>query len=297
VTEQADDLVDVLLAIARGERNAARAGLRALVMQHPKDDLAAALARFVDQSEAADVYGAPTAFQAFIDHGDNPALYDSTIAHVRQRLAETRPRALIDIGAGDGRVTRAVVPDSVNHITLIEPSDALLDDAAAGTGWPVPPHRFAGTLRSFVENDSTQQPADETVTMSTFAMSTMSPSERTELLRRLSTLADRLLIVEFDVPDVEDRSPQHAHYCVQRYRRGIAEYAEHRDVIDGFLMPVLVGQFDPTAARHTFEQSAGSWQRSLATAGWSSTALPIHDYWWAPATLFDATTDASKRSH
>jgi hypothetical protein len=84
---------------------------------------------------------------------------------------------------------------------------------------------------------------------------------------------------------------------VQRYRRGIAEYAEHRDVIDGFLMPVLVGQFDPTAARHTFEQSAGSWQRSLATAGWSSTALPIHDYWWAPATLFDATTDASKRSH
>ncbi|MCP3989290.1 MAG: hypothetical protein GY724_09465 [Actinomycetia bacterium] len=60
-------------------------------------------------------------------------------------------------------------------------------------------------------------------------------------------------------------------------------------MIDGFLLPVLVGQFDPTQPRHTFEQPVDTWCQQLSDAGWSQiTSRPVASYWWATAHLIEA---------
>jgi hypothetical protein len=60
-------------------------------------------------------------------------------------------------------------------------------------------------------------------------------------------------------------------------------------VIQGFLMPVLTGQFDPARPRMTWEQPIERWIDDLGDAGFDRvTSEPVHDYWWARASLIHA---------
>jgi hypothetical protein len=68
----------------------------------------------------------------------------------------------------------------------------------------------------------------------------------------------------------------------------VREYADHPDVVAGFLMPVLVGQLDPSRPRYTFEQPIAAWVDLLEAAGFAVVTTPVFDYWWAPAVLVDA---------
>src|SRR5690606_32792874 len=102
---------------------------------------------------------------------------------------------------------------------------------------------------------------------STFALSAIAPASRRQVLARLARSGGRLAVVEFDVPSFADRSPEHAEYAVDRYAAGIAEYGGDELVVQGFLMPVLAGQFDPSVPRLTWEQPAGAWVDELREAG------------------------------
>ena len=90
-------------------------------------------------------------------------------------------------------------------------------------------------------------------------------------------------------------SDERIRLALDAFTRGMDEYAalggdEGRLVIDGFLVPVLVGSFSPVAREETtFEQPIAEWSRELTKAGWEVTKTTrLFDYWWAGAYLVDA---------
>ena len=78
-----------------------------------------------------------------------------------------------------------------------------------------------------------------------------------------------------------------ARHIRQPGSRQLSETARHA-LAQGFLLPVLCGYFDPTAAHSTYEQPIADWIAELAAAGYTATARPLDDYWWATAQLIDA---------
>ncbi len=274
-----------LLAIGAADPARARTILAACPAD---DDLAAALRRLLDRQASGGVYDDPTAFQSFIDHGGNPALYAAAIDAVAALHRTRRPTTVLDIGCGDGRVTAAVLGPSTTVVDLVEPSPEMIAAAAplvAGKGATVRAHTM-GIEDALTADTSTGWD----LVQSTFALHNLPPPRRAEVLTRLVTRSGLLALVEFDVAAFADGSPEHAAYCEERYRRGIAEYAEHPEVVDGFLMPVLAGQFDPTRVRATHEQPASAWAAELTDAGFVGVEVtPVLDYWWAPAVLVTGT--------
>jgi hypothetical protein len=120
---------------------------------------------------------------------------------------------------------------------------------------------------------------------STFALHTLAPDDRDGVLRALAGRVAALVVVEFDVPVFADRGPEHAAYCVERYERGLAEYRDDGGLVaQGFLMPVLVGQFSPGLPRVTYEQPIARWVDAVVDAGFGEVhARPVCPYWWADA--------------
>lgn len=279
-------LVDALVEVANGDRRAAATIVEQCVTADPSDRLAASMLEAL-RSTNGDVYATPGGFQAFIDNASNVTLYDATIDHLRRRHDELRPTSVVDIGCGDGRVTRACLTRSVAAVHLVEPSESLLRDAMTRTGWPVTPAPHPADASRFV---ATLDAADHfALAQSTFALHTIAPEERSRALASLRAHTERLIVVDFDVPAFADRSRDHADYAIERYRTGVDEYAEIPEAISGFLMPVLLGQFDPSATRHTFEQPVAQWVDEVAAAGFDPMVEIIDDYWWGPAFCLEAT--------
>ncbi|MFN3220184.1 MAG: methyltransferase domain-containing protein [Acidimicrobiales bacterium] len=279
-------LVDALSEVANGDRRAATTTVERCVAAHPSDLLAASMLDAL-RSTSGDVYATPDGFRAFIDNASNVTLYDATIGHLRRRHDELRPASVVDIGCGDGRVTHACLAPNVSAVHLVEPSESLLGDALARTDWAVTPTPHCADLSQFV---ATLDAADHfALVQSTFALHTIAPAERSRALASLRARTDRLIVVDFDVPAFADRSREHAEYAIERYRIGVGEYAEIPEAISGFLMPVLLGQFDPGATRHTFEQPVARWIDEVAAAGFDPTVEIIDDYWWGPAFCLEAS--------
>lgn len=282
-------IVDVLLAIAAGERRRALGGTEVLAAAEPAERLPTALLRYLRANPPGDVYTSPEALTRFIDGGSNRAMYDVLHAALRERYGALGPASLLDLGCGDGRVVAASSVPSIARIDLVEPSAALLDLAVAAlAGTAAAVHGHAETAAAFLEGDGAGDRWD--VAQSTFALHTMPPDDRAPVLRTLAGRVGRLLVAEFDVPAFADRSEDHAAYCADRYERGLREYDGDAVVAQGFLMPVLVGQFAPGAVRHTHEQPAAAWADELRAAGFTDvTVTPLHPYWWADAVLLEAT--------
>lgn len=285
----ADDdrpLIAALGSLAAGDAPAARAVLSDHLANVPDDALAAAVARHLDTVRAGGVYDQPEAFQAFIDHGDNPALYAGTIAALRAVHEELRPGSVLDVGCGDGRVALGSLTDATERIDLVEPSASLLRQAVATFAeFGRAPHPHQVGIEEYLAVGDTRWD----LVQSTFALHNLDAWRRGPVLIQLAERAWRLAIVEFDVPAFADHSPEHAAYTVRTYRRGIAEYADHPHVVDGFLVPVLLAQFDPTRPRHTHEQPTLSWEAELTTAGWRHVrSRKVADYWWATARITTA---------
>lgn len=245
----------------------------------------AALERYL--AERGDVYTDPVAFERFVDGGGNVALYRDAAAALRELHIRAQPRRAVDIGCGDGRLSSTLVRPSLEHIDLVEPSAALLAAAVSrlgDTGPTVAPHQM--TAEQFVDVPTS---AAWDVAQSTFALHAVDPRARRSVLSALATTVRRLVVIEFDVPAFVDRSREHAAYAVDRYAAGIAEYESDELVVQGFLMPVLVGQFDPAQPRHTWEQPVEAWASDLRAAGFHDVRhRRVHDYWWAPACLIEA---------
>ena len=65
-------------------------------------------------------------------------------------------------------------------------------------------------------------------------------------------------------------------------------------VMDGFLVPVLLGFFQPDTATN-FEQPIAAWEDDLAAAGFGDVrSEPIFRYWWADACLVTARSPRAR---
>ena len=292
----ADDIVDSLLAVAASDHDravaSARAARRSAPPGTPSGRLADALLRHLDGGEG-DVYDDPAAFERFIDGGGNVGLYRRAHAALVEHHEHLRPATVLDLGCGDGRLTDAAVrPDrGLERLDLVEPSAELLAAAEARlAGQPVVAHgRTAQELIDGLADDARWD-----VAQSTFALHAVPPDDRARVLAALAQRVRCLLVVEFDVPPFADRSPDHARYAVERYAAGVAEHEDDDLVVDGFLVPVLVGQFAPDRPRHTWEQPIATWAADLTSAGFAEVHHTlVHPYWWAPAHLLTAEVRSS----
>ncbi len=255
------------------------------------DDLCDAIGRHLRASPGGSVYTTPDGFRAFIDNCSNVALYDDVIRRLRGVHGDLCPSSVVDLGAGDGRVTSAVVRDDIGTIDIVEPAADLLRSAIENQSWPVRPTPHQATMHEWVASLPPGRVYD--LIQSTFALHTIAPDQRHDLLLSMQSHVRHVAIVDFDVPRFEDGSRAHADYVAGRYRRAIAEYREFPLAIDGFLIPVMLGQFDPAIERATFEQSGDRWVEQFRAAGYTVAIEPIHDYWWAGAFVLLATSPSS----
>lgn len=276
-----DPVVAALVDLGAGHRAAAEWHLAA-----SDDPLAGALLDGLHRGDG-EVYVDPEAFTRFIDGGANPALYEATIAALAVR-PDDGVSTLLDIGCGDGRVSAAVLDDGTT-IDLLEPSGAMLATAVEAVS------AGRGRLGSASENDlsslldavAPERRWDRA--QATFALHNLAPAERAAALSALRPHVGELCLVEFDVPAFADRSVEHAAYCADAYRRGLEQHPDNV-VIRGFLVPVLLGQFEPGAPRHTHEQPIEAWAEELSACGYADVRLePVFDgFWWAMAHLVRA---------
>lgn len=283
-------LVEALLAVAAGEPDRAL-GLAASVAQAGSSEygaLAVALQAYLRSAASAGVYEDPTAFQAFIDGGRNPFLYDQAIRVVGTHQEQHKPKSVLDVGCGDGRISVASLSQAVTRLGLLEPSD-MLDEARASlndfvdeSSQDIEVLAFSNTIQEYLSNAPTGERWD--LVQSTFAMHSLDYAERTQVLGALAQRCSCIVLVEFDVPAFADASAEHAHYVVQRFVKGVAEYSDSPEVVSGFLLPVLVAQFAPERVRHTHEQPAETWAKQLREAGFRDVAVKhVANYWWADA--------------
>lgn len=234
------------------------------------------------------VYTAPEAFAAFTRGGGNVPLYEAVSRALRQILSSSLQIRLLDIGVGDGRALLPALTDQVADLALVEPSPALLAQAAAALDEVGVVYRaYAETLQSFIGH--AQDAWD--VVQATFSLQSIPHAERPSLLAWLRRHAARLLVVEFDVPQFDSPyDPAHVRSVLRRFRCGLLEYEADRDLVaQGFLMPVLFGFFDPTSARTNYEQPLAAWVTQIREAGFGHVeSRPLYGYWWAPAFMIDA---------
>ncbi|HZS04983.1 MAG TPA: class I SAM-dependent methyltransferase [Blastocatellia bacterium] len=262
-------------------------------MQEP-DNLvytqAAAYLNRVLKEGRQNVYATGDGFAAFIRGGSNPSLYDAAVAALHGVYLEYSAIRLLDIGPGNGRALLPALTGNIHELDLVEPSRAMLGELQTALAGHVIPHRaFCGTLQQFAG-----QSADNwDVIQATFSLQSISTAERLGLFTWLREHGARLLIAEFDVPEfAQMHAPDRVEYVVEHYRRGLAEYAGDGGLVaQGFLMPVMFGYFDGTAARTNYEQPIQAWAGQLKQAGFTTVETRfLYPYWWASAYLIDART-------
>jgi SAM-dependent methyltransferase len=264
-------------ALRRSEVDAAIAAL-------PDTPLGRALGDHLATRAPGGVYEDAGAFQEFIASPSNERLYASTTAALVAVANERQVRRLLDVGAGDGRVTAPVAEAAgASEVVLV---DSSVDQLAR-----VPQIEGAVTVYADALDFLSHVAADSfDLAMSTFALHAIEPSRRTQVLRELRRVTDRLAIVEFDVP--ASAGDDWLVHLAARYEAGVAEHDEGSRVVSGFLMPVLVGQLDPAAVRATWEQPIAHWCDDVATAGFRDVRSAfVETFWWADAHLVTARSD------
>jgi len=274
---------DYSLALEYAER-AATAAPRSLVFRHA----VTYLRRILEEGKPG-VYVTGEAFSRFIRAGSNLPLYERTSAALRQVYQEYETLDLLDIGVGDGLALLPAVNEHIRTMTLLEPSTVMLNilcrelDARHLSYQAV-----CSPLQEFVKTPVGQWHVIE----STFCLHAIPPLERPDLFVWMREHGDRVVLAEFDVPGCADMyDPQWVHYIMERYEQGLAEYSHDGGIVaQGFLLPVLFGNFDRTTARTTYEQPIQTWKRALEQAGFHSVTIkPLFPYWWATAYVLDAT--------
>lgn len=282
----------LLLAVwahVAGDRDTARACAERAATFDGDSEFARLLARYVADPAGQGVYDLPAAFRAFIRGGGNVELYERTSAVLRAAHAQFRPQSVLDVGVGDGLALLPAVPDGLTHLDLVEPSASLLEETVAAlVGRGVPHRAHRSTVQQFARD---HDGACWDLVQSSFAMQSLPPADRGEVLGWIVRHTRVFVLVEFDVAEVRcPFEPEWFRRCVSRVERGLREYGPHdRGLVGlGFVLPVILGHFD-TAARTNYECSIHDWQRELREAGFTDVlARKLHDYWWEPAYVVEA---------
>ncbi len=242
------------------------------------------LDRVIEQGKSG-VYVDGAAFAVFVRGGGNVGLYAAASAALRAIYTEYPMLRLFDIGVGDGMAVLPALTGCVARLDLLEPSAAMLAaTTAALDARGMAYHAHHTTLQDFIATGSDQS---WDIIQATWSLQSIPPAERP--FRWLRAHTDRLLIAEFDVPEfTANYAPERVQYVVNTYARGLAEY-EGEQVAQGFLMPVMFGYFDRTAARTNWEGPITGWAANLHAAGFQDVRVRhLFAYFWADAYLIDA---------
>lgn len=282
-----------LVLFGHGDIDLARHRMRQAAQFVPDDPVYSAAHEYltrVQQQGIESVYASGEGFGAFIRGGGNVGLYEATSAALRQAYSDGVAR-LLDIGVGDGLALVPALCAQVAHITLVEPSRAMLDrtvEQLHARGAAFEAHH--STLQAFIVGNDRRWNLAE----ATFSLQSIAPDEREPLLGWLHDHVDRLLIAEFDVPPLTDTfDPAFVRSVLDRYRVGLSEYTDDRALVaQEFLMPVMFGVFDQGTARTNYEQPIAAWIDQLRAAGFARVdSHLLYDYWWSPAHLIAARNE------
>lgn len=290
-----DWLYLAVLAFAEGEGERAARYAATAAARPGTSPVPSAAAEYLNRERKQgrqQIYSQPEAFAAFIRGGGNVALYQRLSSELAQRYRQQRPKTLLDIGVGDGLALLPALTADVGHVDLLEPSVPMLSATAATLTERGIPHRAANATVEQLADGVGTWPADTRweLAQATFALHNIDRPRRREVLSWLRDHTDRLLIAEFDVAPGRSCEPEWFDYVVTRYEAGLAEYdGDGGLVAQGFLMPIMFGFFDPATVHH--EQSLADWREDLTGAGFTRQRQPqlLHDYWWAPGYLLDAS--------
>jgi hypothetical protein len=278
-------------AFAAGDHRAAADHADRAAAADPHSPLAAEAAAYLGRRVAQgpeSVYVSGEAFGAFIRGGGNLPLYAAVSDALRESYAAYTGLTLLDVGVGDGMALLPALTPAVARVDLVEPSAAMLGRTTAAL------ERRGVAFRAFpmgILDFATRASARWQLAQATFSLQSLAPADRRAALAWLRERCDRLLIAEFDVPDLgEGLDGRRLEHFAARYELGLREYdGDGGMVAQGFLMPVFFGYFDPGVARTNYEQPLAAWEDDLRAAGFAGVARrPLYDYWWAPAYLLDA---------
>lgn len=234
------------------------------------------------------VYVDGEAFGAFIRGGGNVALYRAVSPALQRAYAEHPGARLLDVGVGDGLALLPALDHHISLVTLVEPSAPMLEITRAALAERRVPHEAVAARLEDLARDRPDARWD--LAQATFSLQSIPRDARRPLLRWLRGATPHLLLVEFDVPSHDDPLEEAwIRHVVTRYERGLAEHEGDSGLVEqGFLLPVMLGYFAPSA-RANDEQPISTWVEDLRQAGFSRvSSAPIHDYWWATAHLVDA---------
>jgi SAM-dependent methyltransferase len=275
-------ILGALAALREGDIDAA---LRACDVAATSEPLAASLAAHLRREGDVDVYADGRAFRAFVDSGANRVLYAGTIDALAALHAERRPATVVDLGAGDGRVAvpLAAARPGVAWTLVDRSADQLGEAQAALAAAGVPATVVEADLLAFARGL-----ADASVdgVQGTFAVHNLDADGRRALFAELRRAARWVAVVEFDVPDSASDPDAWLAFLADRYRVALREHAAEPLVVEGFLMPVLVGQLAPGRPRVTWEQPIDAWMQELRAAGFTRVERrPAAPFWWAQAWL------------
>ncbi len=251
-------------------------------------------ARYLDrvlERGKSGVYVDGEAFAAFIRGGGNVRLYAAVSVALRTVYRAYETLRLLDIGVGDGLALLPALTDSVAHVDLLEPSEAMLTRTAAQLDARGLTHTdYNHSLQAFMQTDTGQRDHWPLI-QATWSLQSIPPEERPDVFAWLRARADRVLIAEFDVPAFDAMfAPDRVRYVLGRYEHGLAEYdGDGGQVAQGFLMPVMFGYFDRSAARTNWEGPIQDWVDGLRAAGFAQVATrKLYAYFWADSYLVDA---------
>jgi hypothetical protein len=246
-----------------------------------------ALALALGNPSQATAYDAPLAFEAFIRSGGNVALYRAVSTTLALLYDRHRPRRLLDIGTGDGMALVPAVVEATHaptEIDVVEPSELMFAKVMGSLSIR---KGYNQTLEAFVESLAQENHWD--MAQASFALQSIHPVARIKALRELAHHVDRLIVVEFDVPDLSLGSRDLHESLATRYELAASEQKDNADLVaSGFLVPMLLGQLR-AATPSNWEQPATAWLDHLTSAGFRAVKVEhVHDYSWAPAMCFIA---------
>lgn len=242
----------------------------------------------VQEEGKSAVYVDGAAFASFIRGGGNVALYTQASNLLHEVYSQYETLTLLDVGVGDGLALLPALSENITRIDLVEPSEAMLAQTTRQLDdWNVDYRAHQTTVQAFMDQDA----GTWDVIQATWSLQSIPPADRPRVFDWLHTHGKRVLIAEFDVPEFNALfEPARVHHILTRYHNGLSEYAEDGSLVaQGFLMPVLFGYFDQSAARTNYEGPIDAWAEGLRVAGFETVETRlIYRYWWADSYLVDA---------
>ena len=283
-----------LLHLAEGDLGVCRSIVVEMAERGPRQGLFYEVSRWwrarPDSGANAAVYASPAGFESFIQNGGNVELYRALRAELAKLYAGYPELRLLDIGIGTGFAEDGALPETVRELVALDPSAELLQEALVRLRTP---GRMIRPVQEGIESFLAREPEGRwPLAVASFSLHCLPEARRAHLLTELARRVKTLVIAEFDADSFQEAwGPLRYKHLRDRYERGIAEYASIGETaaVEGFLVPMFLGQFAPGVVQQTHEQPIASWKKDCETAGFREvTVRPLAPYWWAEAFLVTA---------